>query len=50
LIGVELDCTSLKVDEKLPVQTEEKFVVAVMLVPVIFSFHDAKPYNAVVYQ
>jgi hypothetical protein len=48
LIGVELDCTSLEVNEKLPLQTELKFVVVVILAPVIFFFNNAQPYDAVV--
>ena len=47
--GLKINRAPLKVNDEVSVQHEEKFVVLVMLVPVIFALHHAETHYRIVY-
>jgi hypothetical protein len=49
LIGIQLDGLVFEIDQELTFEDEEKFIVVVVFVPVVFAFDDAEANYAVVY-
>lgn len=49
LAGAELNIATLEVDQEAPLDDVEELVFVVVLMPMVFSFQDAKPDHGVVH-
>src|SRR5271156_1895428 len=38
-----------KINQKLPIEAEEEFIIVIMLVPVILALHNAEPHHRIVH-
>ena len=45
----KVDGALFEIDDELSAQNEEELVIVIMLMPVIFSLHDAEPDNRIVH-
>src|SRR3954470_11284389 len=48
LLGIQLDGFIFEIDKKLTFEHKEKFVVVIVLMPMVIAMHDAKADDAVI--